>query len=78
MVTVMGSYAFMTHMRSLGESREHMRKILGPEAGARLKPIWGLDAEGEIRGVWRDIGFPRLWCMMGRPFSFLGGKKNDA
>ena len=52
-----------------------MRKILGPEAGARLKPIWGLDAEGEIQGVWRDIGLPRLWCMMGEPFSFLGEKK---
>jgi hypothetical protein len=38
-----------------------MRKILGPEVGARLKTIiWGLDAEGEINGAWRDIGLPRL------------------
>lgn len=49
----------------LGEARDPMRKILGPEAGARLKPIWGLDAEGEIQGAWRDIGLPRLWCMIG-------------
>lgn len=56
-----------------------MCKILGPEAGARLKPIWGLDAEGEIQGAWRDIGLPRLWCMIGKPFSFFGGKEyNDA
>ena len=56
-----------------------MRKILGPEAGAHLKPIWGLDAEGEIQGAWRDIGLPRLWCMIGKPLSFFeGGKNNDA
>jgi hypothetical protein len=54
-----------------------MRKILGPEAGARLKPIWGLDAEGEIKGAWRDIGLPRLWCMIGKPFSFFQRGKND-
>lgn len=53
-----------------------MREILGPEAGARLKPIWGLDAEGEIQGAWRDIGLPHLWCMIGKPFLFLEGKKN--
>jgi hypothetical protein len=68
---------FTTTIRSLGEARDPMRKILGPEAGARLKPIWGLDAEGEIQGAWRDIGLPRLWCMIGKPFFFLflKGKK---
>jgi hypothetical protein len=75
MLTVMDSW-FTTHIRSLGESRDPMSKILGPEAGARLKPIWGLDAEGEIQGAWRDIGLPRLWCMIGEPF-FLEGKKNN-
>ena len=48
-----------------GDSREPLRNILGPEAGARLKPIWGLDPEGEIRGAWRDIGIPRAWYMTG-------------
>ena len=48
-----------------------MRRILGPEAGARLKPVWGLDAEGEIRGLWRDLGIPRAWFMMGTVTSFL-------
>ena len=76
MVTVMGSYAFTTHMRSLGEPREHMRKILGPEAGARIKPIWGLDAEGEIKGAWRDIGLPRLWCMIGKLLLFEKKRRN--
>jgi len=48
-----------------GDARDPMRSILGPELGARLKPIWGLDPEGEIKGAWRDIGIPRAWCMMG-------------
>ena len=48
-----------------------MRSILGPELGARLKPIWGLDSEGEIKGAWRDIGVPRAWCMMGKEDCFL-------
>jgi hypothetical protein len=52
-----------------------MRKILGPEVGARLKPIWGLDPEGEIQGVWRDIGIPRLWCMMGKFFLVEGRER---
>ena len=43
-----------------------MRSVLGPEVGARLKPIWGLDPEGEIQGTWRDVGVPRVWCMMGK------------
>ena len=63
----------MRTTHSLGEARDPMRKILGPEAGARLKPIWGLDAEGEIRGAWRDIGLPRLWCMVGTYLSCFEG-----
>ena len=70
MVTMMDS-SFTTHIRSLGEARDPMRKILGPEAGARLKQIWGLDAEGEIKGAWRDIGLPRLWCMIGKLLFFF-------
>ena len=52
-----------------------MRGILGPEVGARLKPIWGLDAEGEIRGAWRDVGIPRVWYMMGE--SYLSPRKRS-
>ena len=47
-----------------------MREILGSEVGARLKPIWGLDPEGETNGLSRDVGVPRLWCMMGKRFLF--------
>jgi hypothetical protein len=67
--------AAMAHVHRLGEARDPMRKILGPEAGARLKQIWGLDSEGEIKGAWRDIGLPRLWCMIGTLFSCFDGEK---
>jgi hypothetical protein len=56
---------------SYGDARAPLRKVLGPELGARLKPIWGLDPEGEIRSVWRDLGVPRVWCMMGKSFPSL-------
>jgi len=51
-----------------GDAREPLRSILGPEVGALLKPTWGLDAEGEIHGAWRDLGIPRVWYMTGNPF----------
>jgi hypothetical protein len=51
-----------------GDARDPLRSVLGPEVGARLKPIWGLDPEGEIQGVWRDLGVPRVWCMMGKSY----------
>ena len=60
------SHSHVPH--SLGDPRVPIREILGPEVGARLKPIWGLDPEGEIQGVWRDVGIPRVWCMMGKNF----------
>ncbi|KAJ7159293.1 hypothetical protein C8R43DRAFT_882040 [Mycena crocata] len=49
----------------LGDARNGVRKICGDEIGDKVKPIWGLDAEGEIRGTWRDLGVPGLWYMMG-------------
>ena len=51
-----------------GDARDPLRSILGPEVGAQLKPIWGLDSEGEIQGAWRDLGIPRVWCMMGKSY----------
>jgi len=42
-----------------------MQKIIGNEIKDKCKPIWGLDEEKELRGVWRDLGIPNLWSMMG-------------
>ncbi|KAF8069230.1 hypothetical protein FPV67DRAFT_1669244 [Lyophyllum atratum] len=49
----------------LGDSREHLRKVCGDEVTATLKPLWGLDEEGEINGVWRDLGVQGIWSMLG-------------
>ena len=42
-----------------------VKKILGDDVAARVKPMWGLDEEGELRNVWRDTGVPNFWFMMG-------------
>ena len=70
----------------LGDYRDGFRKLLSKELGAKLKPIWGLDGAGELRGTWREVGVENLWCMIGslamcryhsrhlalREFSFIG------
>ncbi len=34
-------------------------KILGPEA-ERMEDVWGLDAEGELNGIYRHSGHRKL------------------
>jgi hypothetical protein len=34
----------------------------------KIKPIWGLDKDGEIRSVWRDSGVENMWIMMGKRY----------
>ncbi|KAK7032645.1 hypothetical protein VNI00_012910 [Paramarasmius palmivorus] len=48
-----------------GDARTLVRRICGEELGKKVKPIWGLNEEGEINGLWRDLGVPGLWYMMG-------------
>lgn len=48
-----------------GDTRDTWRKIINPSIADKLKPIWGLDEEGEIQSVWRDSGVEGLYCMMG-------------
>jgi hypothetical protein len=49
---------------SYGDARESYRPIIGEHAN-QLKPLWGLDDEGEINSVYRDAGLPNFYCMMG-------------
>ncbi|KAJ7055859.1 hypothetical protein C8F01DRAFT_1318724 [Mycena amicta] len=49
----------------LGDARQGVRKLCGDAVGDKCKLIWGLDAEGEINGAWRDLGIKGLWYMMG-------------
>ena len=38
-----------------GDLRQSVSDIVGTETAARLDDFWGLDAEGEIRGLARPI-----------------------
>lgn len=53
---------------SFGDPTEAVRKILDDELKRKCKRIWGLDEELEICGLWRDLGIPHLWSMMGASF----------
>jgi len=48
-----------------GNAEVTFREIFGDEVGDKLKPLFGLDEEGEVRGLWRDTGVPRLYQMFG-------------
>ncbi|KAA1476298.1 FAD/NAD-P-binding domain-containing protein [Dentipellis sp. KUC8613] len=45
--------------------REPIQKICGDAVMQALKPVWGLDAEGELNSAWRDTGVEGLYVMMG-------------
>ncbi|KAJ7593122.1 FAD/NAD-P-binding domain-containing protein [Mycena floridula] len=45
--------------------RESSEAIFGADAIARTGPVWGLDGEGELRGVFRPTGHPGLWFAAG-------------
>ncbi|TFK59097.1 FAD/NAD(P)-binding domain-containing protein [Pluteus cervinus] len=49
----------------LGDSRDHIRSICGDEIASKCNPLWGLNAEGELNGCWRDLGLKGLWYMIG-------------
>jgi putative flavoprotein involved in K+ transport len=53
---------------------ESVRALFGDDVADRVGPVWGLDAEGEVRAMWRRTGQPGLWIMGGslqqcRPYS---------
>ena len=53
---------------------ESVRALFGGDVADRVGPVWGLDAEGEVRAMWRRTGQPGLWIMGGslqqcRPYS---------
>ncbi|MDN5915550.1 MAG: NAD(P)/FAD-dependent oxidoreductase [Pseudonocardia sp.] len=45
--------------------RDTIRPIVGDGVADRLSTVWGLDEQGEIKGVFRPSGHPRLWFMAG-------------
>ncbi|MBI3196581.1 MAG: NAD(P)/FAD-dependent oxidoreductase [Rhodospirillales bacterium] len=45
--------------------KEAVRPVLGEATTARIGPVWGFDAEGELAGMWRPTGQPGLWFLAG-------------
>ncbi|KAF8196444.1 hypothetical protein BJ912DRAFT_955187 [Pholiota molesta] len=49
----------------LGRTVEAFRRLCGDGVVKKLKPIGGLNEEGEINAAWRDTGVHGLWYMFG-------------
>lgn len=39
--------------------------MIGKDLAYKLEPVWGLNAEGEARGVWKPTGHDRVWFQGG-------------
>ncbi|KIM60484.1 hypothetical protein SCLCIDRAFT_124024 [Scleroderma citrinum Foug A] len=53
---------FATGFRGL---RDSITDICGPDVANMVGPVWGLDDEGQLQGVWRRTGQPHLWIGLG-------------
>ncbi|KAJ7757550.1 hypothetical protein B0H16DRAFT_1537038 [Mycena metata] len=47
------------------DARKLIQPIVGVETAESLEPVWGLDAEGEVRGCWRPSGHDHIWFQGG-------------
>ena len=45
--------------------QEVVRRALGPAIADRIGPVWGFDAGGELRNMWRPTAQPGLWFTAG-------------
>ncbi|GGG30398.1 monooxygenase [Caldovatus sediminis] len=45
--------------------QEVVRQALGDAIADRVGPVWGFDAEGELRNMWRPTAQPGLWFIAG-------------
>lgn len=45
--------------------RDTARRIFGDKVADRLNPVWGLNDEGDLNTMWRDLGHPNFWYMGG-------------
>lgn len=57
------------------DMRETARDLFGDDVADRCRPVWGLDGEGELSGVWRRSGFDGLWFMGGNMSMARGHSK---
>ncbi|KAG6380686.1 hypothetical protein JVT61DRAFT_5062 [Boletus reticuloceps] len=54
---------------SFGDIRMLIEEICRPDVATKVGKVWGLDAEGELQGIWRRTGHPWLWIAMGKSVS---------
>ena len=54
----------------MSDAREAVRKTCGDEVADKIKPLWGLNKEGEINGCYGDLGYHGLWYIMGELLEF--------
>lgn len=47
------------------DATDAISPIIGDDLASRLGPTWGIDAEGEVRGVWKRTPVPNFWVMGG-------------
>jgi len=48
-----------------GDGKRDMRAVFGEEMVAHVKDSWGIDDEGEMKGIWRPSGHEGFWVAMG-------------
>lgn len=54
------------HCFRFDDVRVLLRQLIGDELSAKVQPIWELDDEGEIRGVYRALdAAPNMWPILG-------------
>ena len=53
---------FATGYRSM---KDTAKNIFGESVASKLKDVWGLDEEGELKSVWRRSGHPGFWFVAG-------------
>src|ERR1700710_652445 len=49
----------------VGNMRTDVARIFGKEVASKADDFWGLDGEGELKGVFKRNGQPGLWYMGG-------------
>ena len=59
-------------------TREMARPICGDAITDQVSPVWGIGADGELRGTFRPSGFPRLWFVVGSTGVVRGLSKHVA
>ena len=64
-LNLMGVFIHYYYKKRLSDAREGVRKLCGDEVADKIKPLWGLNEEGEINGCFRDLGYQGLWYIMG-------------